>query len=94
MQKPNVCYQECNKLFKPTEPTMRLFCKKGCDADDEKMDDCKFNFCTDLCVKSEIGEEGKELGAWSKFFARSSGNSDDCMKACQSGCINRAEDDD
>ena len=78
-------------MFKATSPTQRIFCKKGCDAEEEKLDDCKFEFCIDLCVKQEIGEDDKKLGGWSKFFARSSGNTDDCLKACHSGCQSRDE---
>ena len=73
---------------------MRLFCKKGCDADDETLEKCKFGFCTDLCVKTEIGDDDNKFGSWSKYFARASGNSDDCLKACQLGCVSRTEDND
>ena len=31
------CYKICNETFAVTDPTMRLFCKKGCDADEETL---------------------------------------------------------
>lgn len=97
MEEPSACYKECNKMFSLTEPTMRIFCKKGCDAEDDehkKLDDCKNLFCTDLCVKQEVGDDNNKFGAWSKFFARASGNSENCIKACHQGCISRVEEDD
>ena len=30
----NPCYTACNNKWSMTEPSMRLYCKKGCDADD------------------------------------------------------------
>ena len=80
------CYNACNDSFKVTEPTMRLFCKKGCDADEEKLDECKQEFCPSLCIKEEIGSDDNKFGSWSKYFARASGGSEDCMKACYIGC--------
>ena len=34
MVQSNPCYTFCNNRWGMTEPSMRLFCKKGCDADD------------------------------------------------------------
>ena len=31
------CYKKCNELFSLTEATMRIYCKKGCDADEETL---------------------------------------------------------
>ena len=30
------CYDYCNGRYSPMQPE-RLFCKKGCDSDEEKM---------------------------------------------------------
>lgn len=30
----NPCYKACNTKWPATSPSMRLYCKKGCDADD------------------------------------------------------------
>ena len=30
----NPCYAFCNTTWGMTQPDMRLYCKKGCDADD------------------------------------------------------------
>ena len=30
----NPCYSFCNTTWGMTQPDMRLYCKKGCDADD------------------------------------------------------------
>ena len=87
------CYAECNKLYGVNYVTGRLFCKKGCDADDEGYEKCAEDFCDDLCVKKKLGEEGKEFGAWSRFLDRASGNTEECFTYCRSGCKNREEDD-
>ena len=49
----NVCYKACNDFYTLSQPQFRLYCKKGCDADDdtEGMEDCKKNFCNGLCIK-------------------------------------------
>ena len=41
-----------------------------------------------------FGADDNKFGSWSKYFARASGNSDFCLKACQVGCVNRSEDED
>lgn len=30
----NLCYKFCNTKWPATQPSYRLYCKKGCDADD------------------------------------------------------------
>lgn len=35
--KIGTCYKECNKEFGATQPAERIFCKKGCDADDDTL---------------------------------------------------------
>lgn len=31
------CYKKCNEVYSLTQASERLFCKKGCDADEETM---------------------------------------------------------
>jgi hypothetical protein len=64
----------CNNLFGATDPG-RLFCKKGCDADEETLAECKDEFCFSLCVKEELGEDDDKKGGWTKWFARAPGTS-------------------
>ena len=37
----NPCYNFCNTKWGPTEPAMRLYCKKGCDGDGDTVAECK-----------------------------------------------------
>ena len=87
------CYAECNKIYDWDDVTGRLFCKKGCDAEEEGYQKCYDEFCDDLCVKKRIGMEGQEFGAWSKYLDRASGNTEECFSYCANGCKNREEDD-
>ena len=51
------CYSFCNKFFPLSQPTMRLYCKKGCDGDGDDIKECKTDFCDSLCIKDALGEE-------------------------------------
>ena len=31
----SACYKFCNQAWGMSQPDMRLYCKKGCDADDD-----------------------------------------------------------
>jgi hypothetical protein len=31
------CYKKCNTEFSVTKPAERIFCKKGCDADEDTL---------------------------------------------------------
>ena len=31
------CYKACNGAYSVTKPVERIFCKKGCDADEETL---------------------------------------------------------
>ena len=88
------CYQACNEEYGPANPG-RLFCKKACDSDGGIIE-CKTEYCSNLCIKHEIGAEEDSKPAWSKFFARAPGTktSEDCLTACLFGCTNKSEEDD
>ena len=80
----NPCYQFCNKFYTMSQPSMRLYCKKGYDADDdtENMDDCKNDFCNGLCIKDALGEDDEKKGSWTMLFARAPMDSDACLESC------------
>lgn len=89
------CYKACNKTYNATDPN-RLFCKKACDSD-EDIAKCKNEYCSDLCIKQEIGSEDDEKKpGWTRFFARAPGidTSESCFEACLFGCSNKDEEDD
>ena len=87
MVQSNPCYTFCNQKWGITAPSMRLFCKKGCDADDvDSIDQCKTEFCASLCIKDELGEDDDKKGKWTALFARAPLESDDCLTACYAGC--------
>eukprot|EP00347_Sterkiella_histriomuscorum_P020227 403338601 len=88
------CYKKCNDYFSITQVPERLFCKKGCDADEDTLELCKMENCSDLCIKKELGDDDKKLGSWSALFSRAPVNSDKCLEACYFGCMNRVKDDD
>eukprot|EP00352_Strombidinopsis_acuminata_P007242 CAMPEP_0176378002 /NCGR_PEP_ID=MMETSP0126-20121128/29307_1 /TAXON_ID=141414 ORGANISM="Strombidinopsis acuminatum, Strain SPMC142" /NCGR_SAMPLE_ID=MMETSP0126 /ASSEMBLY_ACC=CAM_ASM_000229 /LENGTH=75 /DNA_ID=CAMNT_0017740113 /DNA_START=83 /DNA_END=310 /DNA_ORIENTATION=+ len=74
---------------------MRLFCKKGCDADDaDTVQLCKTEFCDSLCIKEELGEDGDKKPKWTALFARAPMDSDKCLEACINGCMARGDEDD
>jgi hypothetical protein len=88
------CYQACNQEYGPANPG-RLFCKKACDSDGGIIE-CKTDYCSNLCIKHEIGGEEEAKPAWSKFFARAPGTktSEDCLTACLYGCTYKSEEND
>merc|ERR1712060_41009 len=89
------CYKFCNTTWGMTEPDMRLYCKKGCDADDvDNIEQCKTDFCSSLCIKDELGDDGDKKGAWTSLFARAPMASDKCLDACYAGCLKKDYDDD
>lgn len=89
------CYEACNNAYVMTDPN-RLYCKKGCDCDDEGLSACKDEFCFGLCVKDELGEGEEQKPGWTKWFARAPGThtSEHCLEACVVGCNNREEEED
>lgn len=88
------CYEACNAAYGATDPG-RTYCKKACDSDEDTFAKCKSEFCSGLCVKTEIGEEGaKEKSPWMKWLARApAGGSEDCINACYHGCKNKDSSD-
>lgn len=78
------CYSICNQKYKAYDPK-RIFCKKGCDSDEDSLEACKNEHCNDLCIKAELGDEENKLGSWSKFFSRAPTNPGDCIDACNYG---------
>ena len=57
---------------------------------------CKLEFCSDLCIKKELGEDENKKPGWTMYLSRAPINSDACITACYFGCMNRdpPEDDD
>ena len=88
----NECYSSCNSKYGAFDST-RLYCKKGCDSEDETLNECKKETCGKVCIKSELGEDEK-LGSWSSFFARAPKDSDECFSACYHGCNFKEDEDD
>jgi len=89
----NPCYKFCNNTWSLSEPSMRLYCKKGCDGDGDTIQECKTDFCSSLCIKDALGEEDHKQAAWTSIFARAPMNSDKCLEACIGGCSMKPEDD-
>ena len=77
-----------------TKPSMRLYCKKGCDGDGDSIAECKTDFCSSLCIKDALGEDDNKKAAWTGIFARAPMQSDLCLEACIAGCGMKPEDDD
>ena len=90
----NPCYTVCNQIYKVTQPSFRLYCKKGCDGDGDTINECKRDFCGGLCIKDTLGEDDNKKGAWTTLLARAPMASDDCLEACISGCGSKVEDND
>ena len=90
----NTCYEWCNKTYGLAEPSMRLYCKKGCDGDGDTLAECKKDFCDSLCIKDELGDDDDKKGKWSIYFARAPIDSETCLESCITGCSKRIEDDD
>ena len=88
------CYKNCNGEYSLTQADMRLFCKKGCDADEDTLELCKMEKCSELCIKKELGEDDNKKAAWTMYFSRAPINSDKCISACYFGCMNRVKEDD
>ena len=56
--------------------------------------ECKDDFCPELCIKDELGDDNNKQGKWSTIFARAPIKSDDCLTACFAGCQNKVDEDD
>ncbi|CAI2383813.1 unnamed protein product [Moneuplotes crassus] len=87
------CYTKCNGLYSALDSN-RLYCKKGCDADEETLDLCRKDKCTEVCIRRELGEGKDKKASWTSFFSRAPKDSVACMEACYSGCFHRVPEDD
>eukprot|EP01017_Pseudomicrothorax_dubius_P034551 TRINITY_DN4754_c0_g1_i1.p1 TRINITY_DN4754_c0_g1~~TRINITY_DN4754_c0_g1_i1.p1 ORF type:complete len:110 (+),score=27.80 TRINITY_DN4754_c0_g1_i1:54-383(+) len=87
------CYRICNEKYSAADPR-RIYCKKGCDSDEETLEDCKLKSCAELCIKDNLGDDSVKLGAWSKLFSRAPTDSHQCLNACYYGCNNKEEEED
>ncbi|KAL4494112.1 hypothetical protein ABPG72_016068 [Tetrahymena utriculariae] len=93
MAESQSCYQSCNNTFNAWDPK-RIFCKKGCDSDEDNLQKCKSETCSSLCIRSELGDSNSKLGKWSSFFSRAPSDPKDCLNACITGCNNKTDFDD
>ncbi|XP_020264476.1 uncharacterized protein LOC109840305 isoform X2 [Asparagus officinalis] len=62
----------------------RVFCKKGCNADGDTMEDC-IGECEEICYKDPVFKDQQ----WSAYIDRSPGDTNyslECFHACVSGC--------
>ena len=89
---PGNCYKLCNEKYGAMNAN-RLYCKKGCDAEEETLQACREEKCSELCIKRELGEDDEKKGKWTRYFSRAPKNSDTCMEACFYGCTNRHPDE-
>lgn len=51
------CYTKCNEEYKAID-TNRIYCKKGCDADEDSLKECWEAKCSEVCIREELGEDG------------------------------------
>lgn len=93
MESKKSCYDYCNDKWDMTNPSMRLYCKKGCDGDGDTISECKNDFCDSLCIKDVLGEDDDKKAGWTKIFARAPMNSDNCLESCVYGCSKKEFDD-
>ncbi len=61
---------------------------------DNYREKCKLDFCSDLCIKKELGEDENKKPGWTMYFSRAPINSDTCITACYFGCMNKDPEDD
>ncbi|XP_051128812.1 uncharacterized protein LOC127249833 [Andrographis paniculata] len=84
------CNSECtNKFAALTQIPWRVFCKKGCDADGDTMEEC-VEECDGICYKDPVLKDQQ----WSAYIDRSPGSvtySEECFRACVAGCGYRFE---
>ncbi len=51
-------------------------------------------YCTDLCIKKELGEDEDKKTKWTMLFSRAPMDRDLCIYACYFCCNNRVPDND
>ncbi|KAK4256114.1 hypothetical protein QN277_009025 [Acacia crassicarpa] len=79
------CGNRCTRKYAAlTQLPWRVFCKKGCNSDEETYEEC-LEDCNQICYKDPV-IEGQQ---WSAYIDRSPGEasySEKCFHACASGC--------
>ncbi|XP_042039562.1 uncharacterized protein LOC121785244 [Salvia splendens] len=79
------CNSQCtHKYASLVQIPWRVFCKKGCDADGDTWDEC-VGECDEICYKDPVLKDKQ----WSAYIDRSPGSvtySEECFRACVSGC--------
>ncbi|CAM8924241.1 hypothetical protein QQ045_022240 [Rhodiola kirilowii] len=79
------CNTECTTKYAALKHIpWRVFCKKGCDADGDTWEEC-VGQCDEICYKDPVFKDRK----WSAYIDRSPGHADyseECFRACASGC--------
>ncbi|XP_073159103.1 uncharacterized protein [Henckelia pumila] len=64
------CNSQCtNKYAALMQIPWRVFCKKGCDADGDTLDEC-LGECDEICYKDPVLKDQK----WSSYIDRSPGS--------------------
>lgn len=56
------CFTACNDKYAALDPN-RLYCKKGCSADEEQLDACKNGKCDEVCFRKALGEDESKMGS-------------------------------
>ena len=72
---------------------MMILCKNQIMTFISYREKCKLDFCADLCIKKELGDDENKKASWTMYFSRAPINSDKCISACYYGCINRGDQD-
>ncbi|KAF5728916.1 hypothetical protein HS088_TW21G01071 [Tripterygium wilfordii] len=79
------CGSQCNQKYAAlTQIPWRVFCKKGCNSDEETWEECLEN-CDQTCYKDPVLKDRQ----WSAYIDRSPGAasySEECFHACVAGC--------
>ena len=82
-------YRATNSAFESN----RIYFKKGCDADEDTLDACRKENCSELCIRQELGEDGDKKAWWTSYFSRAPKDADKCMEACYNGWFHREPED-
>ncbi|KAM7525103.1 hypothetical protein LguiA_015005 [Lonicera macranthoides] len=79
------CGNQCTQKYATlVQIPWRVFCKKGCNADGDTWEEC-LDECNEICYKDPVLKDQK----WSAYIDRSPGSasySEECFRACVSGC--------
>merc|ERR1712032_373606 len=82
------CFEKCNERFTPMLNPKRAYCKKGCQGDEDIIDECYSGTCSNVCIKAKIGADEEKASEWTKFFSRAPADPKNCLEACLYGCQN------